>query len=436
MKTKTGKINIITLGCAKNTVDSEALFSQLLTNDFALTEKIDNADIAIINTCGFIDAAKRQSVETILSAVQRKTEGNLEKVFVMGCLSERYSKDLAKEIPEVDRFFGTNQLPDILEELGGKYKYELLGERAISTPHHFAYLKISEGCDNPCSFCAIPIMRGGHKTKPIEQVMDETMRLVEKGVRELIVIGQDTTYYGLDLYGERKLASLLSSLASIKELEWIRLMYAYPAKFPLDVLQSFSDNPKICRYLDMPIQHAADNVLKSMRRGITRRTTENLIATIRRTVPDIALRTTLIVGYPNETESDFEELVQFVKEVKFDRLGVFTYSQEDQTTAFDLGDTIPQEEKERRKEYIMEVQREVSLQQNESRIGKNTRAVVERIEDGNFVGRTEWDAPEIDNEVFIPQTEETRLKIGQFVEVTISDATEFDLYAEPMTVPA
>ncbi len=436
MKTKSGKIHIITLGCAKNTVDSEALYSQLLTNDFALTEKIEHADIAIINTCGFIDAAKRQSVETILSAVQRKTEGNLEKVFVMGCLSERYSKDLAKEIPEVDRFFGTNQLPDILEELGGKYKYELLGERAISTPHHFAYLKISEGCDNPCSFCAIPIMRGGHKTKPIEQVMDETMRLVEKGVKELIVIGQDTTYYGLELYGERKLASVLTSLASIKELEWIRLMYAYPAKFPLDVLQSFSDNPKICRYLDMPIQHAADNVLKSMRRGITRRTTEQLIATIRRRVPDIALRTTLIVGYPNETDSDFEELVQFIKEVKFDRLGVFTYSQEDQTTAFDLGDTVPQEEKERRKEYIMEVQREISLQQNESRIGRNTKAVIERIEDGNFVGRTEWDAPEIDNEVFISLADGTSLQIGQFVDVTISDATEFDLYAEPIVVLA
>ncbi|MBI2430298.1 MAG: 30S ribosomal protein S12 methylthiotransferase RimO [Ignavibacteriales bacterium] len=429
MKTKTGKINIITLGCAKNTVDSEALYSQLLTNDFSLTEKIEHADIAIINTCGFIDAAKRQSVETILSAVQRKNEGNLEKVFVMGCLSERYSKDLSKEIPEVDRFFGTNQLPDILEELGGKYKYELLGERAISTPHHFAYLKISEGCDNPCSFCAIPIMRGGHRTKPVEHVMDETMRLVEKGVKELIIIGQDTTYYGLDLYGERKLASLLASLASIKELEWIRLMYAYPAKFPLDVLQSFSDNPKICRYLDMPVQHAADNVLKSMRRGVTRRTTENLIAKIRESVSGIALRTTLIVGYPNETEKDFDELVQFVKDVKFDRLGVFTYSQEDQTSAFDLGDTLPQEEKERRKEYIMEVQREISLQQNESRIGKKTKAVLERTEDGNYVGRTEWDAPEIDNEVFI-SANETKFQIGQFLDVTITDATEFDLYAE------
>lgn len=429
MKTKAGKINIITLGCAKNTVDSESLYSQLLTNDFVLTNTIDDADIAIINTCGFIEAAKRQSVETILSAVQRKNEGHLDKVFVMGCLSERYSKDLSQEIPEVDRFFGTNQLPDILEELGGKYKYELLGERALSTPHHFAYLKISEGCDNPCSFCAIPLMRGGHKTKPVDQVMDEVMRLVEKGVKELIVIGQDTTYYGLDLYGERKLASLLTSLASVKELEWIRLMYAYPAKFPMDVLHVIADHPNICRYLDIPVQHAADNVLKSMRRGMTRRTTENLISTIRSIVPGIALRTTLIVGYPNETEKDFEELVQFIKDVRFDRLGVFTYSQEDQTVAYDLGDPIPTDEKERRKEYIMEVQREISLQQNEARIGATTKAVVERIEQGEYVGRTEWDAPEIDNEVFITHSG-GQLAIGQFVDVTITDAAEFDLYAQ------
>ncbi|MFA6439691.1 MAG: MiaB/RimO family radical SAM methylthiotransferase, partial [Bacteriovoracaceae bacterium] len=291
MNTQQQKIHIITLGCAKNTVDSEALYSQLLHNDFALTETIEDADVAIINTCGFIDAAKRQSVETILSAVERKSSGQLSKVYVMGCLVERYKNDLQKEIPEIDNFFGTNELPNILETLGAKYKYELLGERAVSTPKYFSYVKISEGCDNPCSFCAIPLMRGKHTTKPVEQVMDETMRLVEKGVKELIVIGQDTTFYGLDLYGERKLASLLTSLASVKELEWIRLMYAYPAKFPMDVLQSFSDNPKLCRYIDMPIQHAADNVLKSMRRGITRRTTENLIASIRAAVPNIALRT-------------------------------------------------------------------------------------------------------------------------------------------------
>ncbi|MFA6467927.1 MAG: 30S ribosomal protein S12 methylthiotransferase RimO [Bacteroidota bacterium] len=428
MNTQQQKINIITLGCAKNTVDSEALYSQLLYNDFSLTEKIEEADIAIINTCGFIDAAKRQSVDTILAAVERKNYGQLSKVYVMGCLVERYKNDLQKEIPEIDNFFGTNELPNILETLGGKYKYELLGERAVSTPNYFSYVKISEGCDNPCSFCAIPIMRGKHKTKPVEQVMDEAVRLAEKGVKELIVIGQDTTYYGLDLYGERKLSSLLTSLASVKGLEWIRLMYAFPSKFPMDVLQSFSDNPKICRYLDMPIQHAADNVLKSMRRGITRRTTEQLIGRIRTSIPDIALRTTLIVGYPNETEADVEELVQFIKDVRFDRLGVFTYSQEDDTSAYGLGDPIPEEEKERRKEYVMEVQRAISLEKNESRIGMKTRAVIERLEEGSFVGRTEWDAPEIDNEVFLPAVEHVR--VGDMVTMTVSDATEYDLYGE------
>lgn len=431
MNTRQQKINIITLGCAKNTVDSEALYSQLLHNDFALTEQIDDADIAIINTCGFIDAAKRQSVETILSAVERKTSGQLSKVYVMGCLVERYKNDLQKEIPEIDNFFGSNELPNILESLGGKYKYELLGERSVSTPNYFSYIKISEGCDNPCSFCAIPLMRGKHRTKPVEQVMDETMRLVEKGVKELIVIGQDTTYFGLDIYGERKLASLLTSLASVKELEWIRLMYAFPSKFPTDILDVFKSNPKLCRYLDMPIQHAADNVLKSMRRGITRRTTEQLIETIRTAVPNIALRTTLIVGYPNETEADIQELAQFIRDVKFDRLGVFTYSQEDDTTAYGLGDPVPEEEKERRKEYIMEIQREISLEKNESRIGLTARAVIERSENGSFVGRTEWDAPEVDNEVFIPMTDGVR--IGDFVDVTITDATEYDLYAEITT---
>ncbi len=430
MKTHSEKINIITLGCAKNTVDSEALYSQLLTNDFELTEKVDDADIAIINTCGFIDAAKKQSVDTILETVERKNKGKLSKVFVMGCLVERYKKDLQKEIPEIDKFFGSNELPNILKSLGAEYKYDLVGERAISTPHHFAYIKISEGCDNPCSFCAIPLMRGKHKSKPVEQIMDEVMRLVHKGVKELIIIGQDTTYYGLDLYGDRKLASLLTSLASIKELEWIRLMYAYPAKFPLDILQSFTDNPKICRYIDMPIQHAADNVLKSMRRGITRRTTEQLISTIRSTVPNIALRTTLIVGYPNETESDFEELVRFVKDVKFDRLGVFTYSQEDDTAAYGLGDPIPAEEKERRKEFIMDIQREISLEKNESRIDLKTKAVVERKEGEHYIGRSEWDAPEIDNEIFLISSPDRKISIGDFVPVTIVDAAEYDLYGE------
>lgn len=430
MKTRPEKISVITLGCAKNTVDSEMLSSQLLTNDFGLVDSVDDADIAIINTCGFIDAAKKQSVDTIFETVKRKTEGKLRKVFVMGCLVERYKKELHGEIPEIDQFFGTHELPSILKALGGEYKYDLAGERRLSTPQYYGYLKISEGCDNPCSFCAIPLMRGKHKSKPVEQVMDEVMRLVEKGVKELIVIGQDTTYYGLDLYGSRSLGSLLTSLASINELNWIRLMYAYPAKFPLDVLQSYTDNPKICRYIDIPIQHAADNVLRSMRRGITRRAMEDLMQKIRNAVPGIALRTTLIVGYPNETEREFEELVQFIKDVQFDRLGVFTYSQEDETLAYDLGDPVPALEKERRKEYLMDIQREISLHRNESRIGMNTTALIERFESGLAVGRSEWDAPDIDNEIFLTPSDADGFHVGDFVPVTITNASEFDLYGE------
>ncbi|MBW7887654.1 MAG: 30S ribosomal protein S12 methylthiotransferase RimO [Bacteroidetes bacterium] len=430
MKTRAEKIHIITLGCAKNTVDSETLQSQLLGNDFSVTETIDDADIAIINTCGFIDTAKRQSIDTILETVQRKTAGSLSKVFVMGCLVQRYRNELKTEIPEVDNFFGTNELPNILRTLGAEYKYSLLGERALSTPKYFSYLKISEGCDNPCSFCAIPLMRGKHVSKPVEELMDEVMRLTQKGVKELILIGQDTTYYGMDRYGKRALASLLTSLAGVKELGWIRLMYAYPAKFPTDIIPVIRDHQSICKYIDLPVQHAADNVLKSMRRGITRRTTELLLAELRKEIPQIALRTTVIVGYPNETEKDIEELAQFIKDVRFDRLGAFTYSQEDHTAAYDLGNPIPEEEKERRKEYIMEVQRAVSLEKNESRIGMNTSAVIERIEEGNYAGRTEWDAPEIDNEVFIPVAASREIHIGDIVPVTITDATEYDLYAE------
>ena len=424
------KITIITLGCAKNQVDSEALWSQLEGNNLEVTSVISDASIAVINTCGFIDEAKKQSVDTILEAIKLKNEGKLEKVIVMGCLSERYHNDLAKEIPEVDRFFGSNDVPMIVSELGGNYKYELLGDRQLSTPQYSAYLKISEGCDNPCSFCAIPIMRGVHRSKPVGEVMDEVMKLVGKGVKELIVIGQDTTFYGLDIYGQRKLGSLLDSLANVKELEWVRLMYAYPAKFPLDILRVFQENPKICRYLDMPIQHASDNVLKSMRRGITRRATESLIESIRAAVPDIALRTTLITGYPNETERDVEELIEFIKAVRFDRLGVFTYSQEDGTGAFDLGDPIPHDEKEARRAMVMDVQKEISRERNEERIGKTARAVVERCEDGTHVGRTMWDAPEIDNEIFITPANERHLSVGEFVDVLVTDAAEFDLYGE------
>lgn len=430
MNTPSRKIHIITLGCAKNQVDSEALYSQLAGNDLEVTSEISDASIAVINTCGFIEDAKQQSINTILQTVRLKNEGKLDKVIVMGCLSERYHAELAKEIPEVDQFFGSNDAPLIVSELGGNYKYELLGERTLSAPNYSAYLKISEGCDNPCTFCAIPIMRGTHRSKPVEQIMDEVMKLVGKGVKELIVIGQDTTYYGLDLYGKRKLASLLNSLATVKELEWIRLMYAYPAKFPLDVLEAFRENPKICRYIDMPIQHASDSVLKSMRRGITRRATESLIETIRLAIPDIALRTTIITGYPNETEKDFEELISFMKAVRFDRLGVFTYSQEDDTTAFDLGDPVSQNEKETRRARIMDVQKEISCRRNEERIGKSVRAVVEKCENGTYTGRTVWDAPEIDNEIFLTPPQGRHLFVGEFVTVVVTDAAEYDLYGD------
>jgi ribosomal protein S12 methylthiotransferase len=424
------KVHIITLGCAKNQVDSESLVSQIAGNGIAVTSNIEDANVAVINTCGFIEEAKKQSIDTILETLKLKEEGKLEKVIVMGCLSERYHKELSEEIPEVDAFFGSNAQPAVINTLGGNYKYELLGERTLSTPVHTAYVKISEGCDHPCSFCAIPLMRGVHRSKPIEQIMDEVMKLVAKGVEELILIGQDTTYYGLDLYGKRKLSSLLKSLASVRQLKWIRLMYAYPAQFPLDVLDVMADSENICKYIDMPIQHASDNVLKSMRRGITRRAMEELIGNIRSRVPGIALRTTIITGYPHETESDVQELLGFIKAIRFDRLGVFTYSREDGTTAFPLGDTIPQVEKEARRSLIMKTQSEISLHKNEELIGRTLRTLVERVEDGNYVGRTERDAPEIDNEVFIGRTVGADLAPGRFIDVTVTDATEYDLYGE------
>jgi len=430
MKTKKQKIHIVTLGCAKNTVDSEVLEGQLRGNHFEMTREAAKADIAVINTCGFIGDAKKQSIDTILEAVELKKQKKLDKVYVMGCLSERYHAELAKEIPEVDKFFGSNELTNILNTLGAEFKRELLGERALSTPDYSAYLKISEGCDNPCSFCAIPIMRGVHRSKPVGEVMSEVMKLTAKGVKELIVIGQDTTYYGLDIYNERTLASLLTSLASVKELEWIRLMYAYPAKFPLDILPVMADHANICRYLDMPVQHCSDAVLKSMRRGITKRALESLIETIRVKVPGIALRTTLITGYPNETEKDVEELAAFMKAVRFERLGIFTYSLEDDTGAFGLGDPIPDAEKERRKAYLMDVQREIALEANEAKIGTVVRTLVERQEDGAYVGRTEWDAPEIDNEIYITPPAGRHLSAGDFVHISITDAVEHDLYGD------
>jgi ribosomal protein S12 methylthiotransferase len=414
------------MGCAKNIVDSEKLMAQLRLNDIEMTSSIDDADIAVINTCGFIDAAKQESIDMIIRNVQLKGNGRLKRVYAMGCLTERYRDELAEEIPEVDRFFGSNRIQDVVEELGGSLKHELLGERLLTTPRHFAYLKISEGCDNPCSFCAIPIMRGGHVSRPMEDVVAEATVLAGTGVRELIVIGQDTTYYGRDLGGRRRLPELLDRLADIEGIEWVRLMYAYPARFPLEVLDAMARNPGICKYIDIPIQHVADGVLRSMRRGISGRALKDLLRTIRERVPGITIRTTLIVGYPAEGEREFNELVDFVKEFRFGRLGVFTYSQEDGTTAYPLGDPIPTDEKERRRGVVMEAQRAIAEAENEALIGTRQRVLINDFEDGVYTGRTERDAPEIDNEVFVHTMQP--LEIGSFQDVDIVDASEYDLY--------
>lgn len=422
------KISVVTLGCSKNVVDSEVLLGQLRLNNASVVGDVADAEIAVINTCGFIEAAKQESIDAIMEAVRKKNEGQLKKIIVMGCLSERFAKELSAEIPEVDAFFGSNQLKDVATELGIDYKQELLGERQLTTPSHFAYLKISEGCDNPCSFCAIPLMRGLHRTKPFEQVIEEARLLVAKGVKELIVIGQDTTYYGLDLYGQRRLDALLAELSSLEGIEWVRLMYAYPAKFPMEILKTYQVHPKLCRYLDIPVQHAADAVLKSMRRGITNRAMRDLLHEIKDGVPDIALRTTLIVGYPHETEKDFEVLCDFVKEMKFHRLGVFTYSQEEGTFAYDLGDPIPSKVKEERCATIMQIQQEISAERNQSLLGTRVKVLLDRHEGEFMVGRTEWDAPEIDQEVYVRNND--KLSVGNFCNVTIVDTTEYDLYAD------
>jgi ribosomal protein S12 methylthiotransferase len=424
------KIHVLTLGCSKNTVDSEVLLKQLQANDWEIAGEPEDADICVINTCGFIEDAKHESIQTILQAVELKKAGKLKKVIVMGCLSERYAADLQKEMPEVDAFIGANKMDDVVKTLGGESKIELLGERMLTTPRHYAYLKISEGCDNPCSFCAIPIMRGTHVSKPMERVLLEAQRLAALGVKELILIAQDSTYYGLDLYGKRTLSQLLERLDKIEGIEWIRLMYTYPAKFPLDVLDAISSGGKICSYIDMPIQHISDTVLKSMRRGISSRGIKDLIETIRTRVPGITLRTTLILGYPNETEKEFSELLSFVDEAKFERLGVFTYSQEDDTSAFPLGDPIPAEVKEERRRIIMEAQKEISYSMNQSLIGKTMRVIVDQKEGDTAIGRTSQDAPEIDNEVTI--NDASHFTIGNLYDVTITDAEEYDLFAVPV----
>ncbi|MBI5214860.1 MAG: 30S ribosomal protein S12 methylthiotransferase RimO [Ignavibacteriae bacterium] len=427
---KKEKVHVLTLGCEKNTVDSEVLMNQLRLNEMELTNDPNRADTLIINTCGFIQDAKNESIETILQAVERKKHGKLQKVVVMGCLSERYSIELQKEIPEVDLFIGANKMDKVVQALGGDYKYELLGERILTTPKHFAYLKISEGCDRPCAFCAIPLMRGKHQSKSIEKLISEAENLASNGVKELILIAQESTYYGLDLYGKRTLPQLLEQLNGVTGLEWIRLMYAYPSQFPLEILDAFIANEKICRYLDMPVQHISDSVLKSMQRGISSRATRNLIETIRAKVPNIALRTTIIVGYPNETENDFNELVEFIKETEFARLGVFTYSQEEDTSAFPLGDPIPFEVKEERKRIIMETQKEISLRKNEELTGKQLRVLVDEKQGDVSICRTERDAPEVDNSVMVHSSNE--FAIGNFYEVEIIDAEEYDLFAIPV----
>jgi len=422
------KINVITLGCSKNTVDSERLLKQLQLNDFNLVDSPENANTVIINTCGFIDAAKEESINAIINAVSLKQNGIINKVIVTGCLSERYKDDLKKEIPEVDSFFGTEKYEGILKELGGDLKYELLGERLLTAPSHTAYLKISEGCDNPCSFCAIPLMRGLHKSKTVEELVAEAEALAKLGTKELIIIGQDTTDYGKDIYGRRNLAELLRKLSLINGIKWIRLMYAYPSHFPDDLIDEIADNPKICKYIDIPLQHISDKILKSMRRGITRKRTIELLNTLKERIPGLVLRTTIITGYPGETKKEFEELCGFIKEFKFDRLGVFTYSIEENTPAFVLGDKISHKEKEKRKEILMEIQQEISLNLNSQLPGTKLEVLIDRKEGGFFVGRSFREAPEVDSEILINGAD-NRVNIGSFYCAEVFDFNEYDLFA-------
>ncbi len=425
---KREKISFITLGCSKNTVDSERLLRQIQLNRMPITSDPNEADTVIINTCGFIEAAKEESVNTILQAVELKNKGKLKKLIVVGCLSERYKESLEKEIPEVDVYFGTEKYEEIINELGGNLKYELLGERLLTTPSHFAYLKISEGCDHPCSFCAIPLMRGKHKSKPMENLIDEAKFLAEAGVKELILIAQDSTDYGKDIYQTKRLSKLLNTISDINGIEWIRLMYAYPSHFPDDVIEEIADNPKVVNYVDIPLQHISDDVLKSMRRGVTSKQTYKLLGKLKTRIPDITLRTTFIVGYPNESEGDFNQLIDFVKEIQFDRVGTFTFSVEENTTSYILGDPISQREKNSRKDLLMKIQGEISYQKNQSFIGKTLSVLAESKESDYYVGRSYRDAPEVDGEVLFKS--DKKLKTGNFYEVKINDCDEYDLYGE------
>ena len=422
------KINIVTLGCAKNLVDSEVLMTQLKGNKkdvFHQREDI-NPDIVIINTCGFIDKAKQESIDTILKHAKEKEDGIIKKLYVTGCLSERYKDDLKTDIPEVDGFYGTRDLPELLKNFEAKYRNELLGDRIITTDSHYAYLKISEGCDRPCSFCAIPLMRGRHISKPIDQIILEAKNLVRNGVREIMLIAQDSTYYGIDIYKKRAMSELLKKLSDVEDLDWIRIHYAYPAGFPMDIIEVMRERDNICNYLDIPLQHGSTNMLKVMKRGITREKTDELIKNIRDINPEIALRTTLIAGHPGETERDFQEMYDFVERSQFDRLGIFTYSHEEGTSAHKLEDNVPEKVKRSRSNKIMALQQKISIEKNKNKVGKTVKVLIDRVDANNYYGRTEQDSPEVDNEVIIPSTE-MHLRVGDFYDVKITDSKEYDL---------
>jgi ribosomal protein S12 methylthiotransferase len=427
---KKNKVNVVTLGCSKNLVDSEVLMGQLKANNFSVEHesKDDDHNIVIINTCGFVESAKQESIDTILRYVDAKNDGLIEKVYVTGCLSERYKKDLEKEIPEVDAYFGTRELPKILKTLKADYKHELVGERLLTTPQHYAYFKISEGCDRPCSFCAIPIMRGGHISVPKEDLVERAKTLAKNGTKELLLIAQDLTYYGLDIYKKRELADLVDRLSDVNGIEWIRLHYAFPSGFPMEVLDVMKQKSNVCNYLDMPLQHISDNMLKSMRRGTTKQKTIDLVNAIRDKMPDIALRTTLIAGYPGETEKDHEEMLRWVEETKFERLGIFTYSHEENTHAFTLNDDVAEDVKKQRADAVMAIQQEISYSNNQKKIGQTFKTLFDRKEGDYFIGRSEFDSPDVDNEILVKADNETYVRLGDFANVKITDASDFDLY--------
>jgi ribosomal protein S12 methylthiotransferase len=434
MKTKTlkkNKVNVVTLGCSKNIYDSEEMMAQLNANKYDVVHESDDGDasIVIINTCGFIDNAKQESIDTIIQWADAKQRGFVNKVYVTGCLSERYREDLEKEIPEVDAYFGTRELPRLLKTLKADYKHELVGERLLTTPSHYAYFKIAEGCDRPCSFCAIPLMRGKHRSTPIEELVRRAESLAAQGVKELMLIAQDLTYYGLDIYKKRELAKLLQALADVEGIDWIRLHYAFPSGFPMEVLDVMRDHPNVCNYLDIPLQHASTRMLKAMRRGITREKTTELIRKIREQVPGIAVRTTLISGYPGESEEDQAEMLEWVAEMRFDRLGVFTYSHEENTHAFNSEDDVPEEVKKERSEEIMELQSGISHEINQEKVGKTFKVMIDRVEGNDYIGRTEFDSPEVDNEVIIPKST-GYARIGDYADVKITDCAPYDLYGE------